>query len=114
MTSTSTSSPPLVTPTSTSTSTATSTPPSPPLLSTPPLPFPPWQGPEHSSARLERFLQMCDDDEDVFPDHYGRQTRLQEANWQIVNVTTPANYFHVLRRQVPPPREEPSCGWDGW
>ena len=41
------------------------------------------QGPEHSSARLERFLQACADD-----------------NWQIVNCTTPANYFHVLRRQM--------------
>ncbi|MEM1132007.1 MAG: 2-oxoglutarate dehydrogenase E1 component [Pseudomonadota bacterium] len=41
------------------------------------------QGPEHSSARLERFLQMCADD-----------------NIQVCNITTPANYFHVLRRQM--------------
>ncbi|MFP4097511.1 MAG: 2-oxoglutarate dehydrogenase E1 component [Alphaproteobacteria bacterium] len=41
------------------------------------------QGPEHSSARLERFLQLSGDD-----------------NWQICNCTTPANYFHVLRRQM--------------
>ena len=41
------------------------------------------QGPEHSSARLERFLQMCAED-----------------NMQVVNCSTPANYFHVLRRQV--------------
>jgi len=41
------------------------------------------QGPEHSSARLERFLQVCGDD-----------------NLQVCNLTTAANYFHVLRRQV--------------
>jgi 2-oxoglutarate dehydrogenase E1 component len=41
------------------------------------------QGPEHSSARIERFLQLCGED-----------------NIQVVNCTEPANYFHVLRRQL--------------
>ena len=41
------------------------------------------QGPEHSSARLERFLQMCGQD-----------------NWIVANCSTPANYFHILRRQL--------------
>lgn len=56
------------------------------------------QGPEHSSARLERFLQMCNDYPYEISTDPTRQ--LQECNWQVVNVTTPANYFHVLRRQV--------------
>ncbi|HEY1503883.1 MAG TPA: 2-oxoglutarate dehydrogenase E1 component, partial [Stellaceae bacterium] len=41
------------------------------------------QGPEHSSARLERYLQLCGED-----------------NWQVCNLTSSANYFHLLRRQV--------------
>ena len=59
------------------------------------------QGPEHSSARLERFLQMCDDNPNVIPD-MNRETRkqIQSSNMQVVNITTPANYFHALRRQV--------------
>lgn len=48
------------------------------------------QGPEHSSARLERFLQLCAND-----------------NIQVCNITSPANYFHALRRQMLRPFRKP-------
>jgi 2-oxoglutarate dehydrogenase E1 component len=48
------------------------------------------QGPEHSSARLERFLQMC-----------------AEFNMTVANVTTPANFFHLIRRQLARPFRKP-------
>ncbi|QRV77777.1 2-oxoglutarate dehydrogenase E1 component [Ceratobasidium sp. AG-Ba] len=58
------------------------------------------QGPEHSSGRIERFLQLCDDHPDVFPSPEKMERMHQDCNMQIVYPTTPANYFHVLRRQV--------------
>ncbi|CAN8251494.1 unnamed protein product [Cochlearia groenlandica] len=59
------------------------------------------QGPEHSSGRLERFLQMSDDNPFVIPEMDPTlRKQIQECNMQVVNVTTPANYFHVLRRQI--------------
>jgi 2-oxoglutarate dehydrogenase E1 component len=56
------------------------------------------QGPEHSSARLERFLQLVDEDAYVVQNDAARQEHA--VNMSVVNITTPANYFHVLRRQV--------------
>jgi 2-oxoglutarate dehydrogenase E1 component len=61
------------------------------------------QGAEHSSCRLERFLQMCDDDEDHVPTYdpiTGSQEQVHKANWQVMNLTTPANYFHAIRNQL--------------
>ncbi|CAH1960074.1 unnamed protein product [Acanthoscelides obtectus] len=67
------------------------------------------QGPEHSSARLERFLQMSSDDPDYFPpesdDFAIRQ--LHDINWIVANPTTPANLFHILRRQIALPFRKP-------
>ncbi|XP_036832826.1 2-oxoglutarate dehydrogenase, mitochondrial isoform X2 [Oncorhynchus mykiss] len=60
-------------------------------------------GPEHSSARPERFLQMCNEDPDTYPIFSAEEfavRQLYDCNWIIVNCSTPANYFHVLRRQI--------------
>jgi len=59
------------------------------------------QGPEHSSARLERYLQCVDDDPDFIPEMEETGVKqIQDVNMQVVVPSTPANYFHVLRRQV--------------
>jgi 2-oxoglutarate dehydrogenase E1 component len=58
------------------------------------------QGPEHSSGRLERFLQLCDDHPHKYPSAEKLERQHQDCNMQIVYPTTPANYFHVLRRQI--------------
>ncbi|XP_052689627.1 2-oxoglutarate dehydrogenase complex component E1-like isoform X1 [Crassostrea angulata] len=72
-------------------------------------------GPEHSSARLERFLQMSNDDPsqeliprnlEKFGDDFAMQ-QLHDINWFVCNISTPANFFHAIRRQILLPFRRP-------
>lgn len=58
------------------------------------------QGPEHSSCRIERFLQLSDEHDD-------HGLRDERVNMQVVNASTAANYFHLLRRQMRRPFRKP-------
>ncbi|KAH7397526.1 mitochondrial putative 2-oxoglutarate dehydrogenase [Cadophora sp. MPI-SDFR-AT-0126] len=57
-------------------------------------------GPEHSSGRMERYLQLCNEDPRIFPSPEKLDRQHQDCNMQIAYMTTPSNLFHILRRQM--------------
>jgi len=66
-------------------------------------------GPEHSSAKPERFLQMSSDDPEYFPPEEAEFAvkQLSNINMIVANCSTPASYFHILRRQIALPFRKP-------
>lgn len=58
------------------------------------------QGPEHSSGRMERYLQLCNEDPRIFPSEDKLDRQHQDCNMQIAYLTKSSNLFHILRRQM--------------
>ena len=58
------------------------------------------QGPEHSSGRMERWLQLCNEEPRVYPAADKLDRQHQDCNMQIACMTEPSNLFHILRRQI--------------
>ncbi|KAK7524845.1 2-oxoglutarate dehydrogenase-like protein E1 component [Phyllosticta citriasiana] len=58
------------------------------------------QGPEHSSGRMERYLQLCNEDPRIFPSAEKLERQHQDCNMQVAYLTKPSNMFHILRRQM--------------
>ncbi|KAF2137577.1 uncharacterized protein K452DRAFT_235498 [Aplosporella prunicola CBS 121167] len=58
------------------------------------------QGPEHSSGRMERYLQLCNEDPRIFPSADKLERQHQDCNMQVAYLTQPSNMFHILRRQM--------------
>lgn len=58
------------------------------------------QGPEHSSGRIERYLQLCNEEPRIFPSPEKLDRQHQDCNMQVAYMTTPANLFHIMRRQM--------------